>query len=265
MTESSREPAALVERRDNILLITLNRPHALNSVNAELAGIVGAAVEQLATEPQLRVGVVTGRGRAFCAGMDLKAFAAGESVAPPGHPEWGLAGLAQHPIDKPLIAAVNGIAMGGGLEIVLACDLAVASTTAVLGVPEVKVGLFPAGGGVFRLPRLIPRRVAVEMMLTGQPVDAPRAYQLGLVNRVVEPDALLGTALGMAATIAGNAPLGVQGCKRLLRETDADGSDWSAEIWSRNDAMMGAVMGSADAQEGARAFAEKRPPQWQGR
>jgi crotonobetainyl-CoA hydratase len=197
--------------------------------------------------------------------MDLKAFAAGEDVAAPGHPEWGFAGLARHFVGKPLIAAVNGPAMGGGAEIVLACDLAVASTKASIGLPEVKRGLFAAGGGVIRLGRQIPRRIAAELIYTGEPIDGARALELGLVNRLVEPEVLLDTALALAQAIALNAPLAVQASKRLMHESFADGSDWSDRIWERNQRVVAQIQTSADGVEGARAFAEKRAPVWTGR
>lgn len=262
---ASEQPVALFERRGQVGVITLNRPEALNAVNAALAQLVGAALEELAADPALRVGVITGAGRAFCAGMDLKAFAAGESVAVPDHPEWGFAGLTGHYVSKPLIAAVNGVAMGGGAEIALACDLAVMSADAWLGLPEVARGLVPAAGGAVRLPRLIPRRFALEAMLTGDPIDAERALALGLVNRVVPAGHVLESAVELAERIAGNAPLAVQATKRLAYEGLRHPDDWARELQQLNDDTFAAVAATEDALEGATAFAQKRPPQWQGR
>jgi crotonobetainyl-CoA hydratase len=258
-------PAATAERDGAVLLITLNRPDALNACNAELAGIVGAALEELEADPSLRVGVITGAGRAFCAGMDLKAFLAGEDVAAPGHPEWGFAGVGRHFVAKPLIAAVNGLAMGGGAELALACDLIVASRTARIGLPEVTLGLYPAGGGVLRLTRQIPYRLAMEMILTGTPIDAERALRIGLVNQVVEPDQVLPAALELAGRIAANGPLAVQASKQLVRDCAEFGDDWSDAIWAVNDAVFERLRVTADAVEGATAFTEKRPPTFTGR
>jgi crotonobetainyl-CoA hydratase len=259
------EPVALFERRGAVGVITLNRPRAMNAVNAALSTAVGEAVEELAADPELRVGVVTGSGRAFCAGMDLKEFAAGRPVSAPGHEDWGFAGITRHYIDKPLIAAVNGFALGGGTEILLACDLAVMSEDAVLGLPEVSRGLFAAAGGIVRLPRMVPRRVAMEAILTGDPVDAARALELGLVNRVVPADQVLSAAIGLAERIGRNAPLAVQASKRLAYRGLRVGDDWSDELWELNDGEFAAIAATEDALDGARAFTEKRAPRWQAR
>jgi len=258
------EPAAIVESHDDVLLITLNRPAVLNAINSDLSGIVGSAIERLANDPELRTGIITGSGRAFCAGMDLKAYSAGEDVRAPNNPQWGSGGVSRHPIDKPLIAAVNGIALGGGMEIALACDLIIASSEAVFGLPEVKRGLV-ATGAVFRLPRLIPRRQAMEMILTGDPIDANRALELGLVNRVVPSAQLLDAAFELAQRISANSPLGVQGSKQLVRQSFCEESDRSEEIWERHDRLLSVIGSSGDAREGAKAFAEGRPPVWKGR
>jgi crotonobetainyl-CoA hydratase len=262
---SEREPVATLTRVGRVAVITLNRPGAMNAANAELSGAVGEAIETLANDPELRVGIITGTGRAFCAGMDLKAFAAGDDVAAPGHPEWGFAGVVRHYIAKPLIAAVNGFALGGGAEIVLACDLVVASTRATFGLPEVKRGLFAAGGGVLRLPRQVSRRVAMELILTGGSLTAQRALELGLVNRLAEPDDLISSALELANVIASNAPLAVQTSKRLFHSAFAYGDDWSEALWQLNDEAIDIMMRSEDAIEGARAFAEQRPAVFTGR
>ncbi|WP_158886842.1 crotonase/enoyl-CoA hydratase family protein [Amycolatopsis anabasis] len=263
-TPDEPAPAATLERIDDIALITLNRPRAMNAVNSALAADVGAALETLKDDPGLRVGVLTGAGKAFSAGADLKELAAGRSIFAPEHPEWGFAGLVQHFIDKPLIAAVNGFALGGGTEIMLACDLAVVSETAQFGLPEVKRGLAAAAGGLFRLPRQIPLKLALEVALTGEPISAETAARWGLVNRVVAPEQVLGTALELARTIAANAPLSVRASKRIVHRAAAYGSDWDEEIWSMNLTEVVPVLTSKDAKEGPRAFAEKRKPEWSG-
>jgi len=256
------EAPVLVTREDHVLIITLNRPESLNAVNASVSAAAGDALQYAQEDPEVRVVVVTGSGRGFCAGMDLKAYARGEDVAAPQHPEWGFAGLTRHFIDKPLIAAVNGFALGGGCEIVLACDLAIASQAATFGLSEVKRGLFAGGGGVFRLPRVVPRRVAMEMILTGEAISADAALQNGLVNRVVAPEQLLDETLRIARAIAANGPLAVQASKRLVHETFRYGSDWDDEIWRLNDRAAERVLGTEDGREGARAFAERRAPVW---
>lgn len=269
MTETS-EPAALYEVRDRIGLITLNRPAALNAVNAALSTAVGTALRSAAEDAAVRVVVVTGTGRAFCAGADLKELAAQRPVDAEHHPEWGFGGLVQHWIDKPVIAAVNGLAMGGGTEIALACDLVVASTAATFGLPEVSRGLLAAAGGVVRLQRQLPLKRALELALTGDAIDAHTAQLWGLVNEVVEPDVVLETAFALAGRIAANAPLSVQHTKRMIHRTTGGGSDWDPEWagtdpWEANAEAMRTVLSSSDALEGPRAFAEKRAPRWEGR
>ncbi|GAB3273896.1 crotonase/enoyl-CoA hydratase family protein [Kineosporia babensis] len=257
--------AVLYEKRGHIGLVTLNRPQAMNAVNTPLSQAAGAALEQAQVDPQVRVVVLTGAGRAFCAGADLKELAQGNRVDDREHPEWGFAGIAQHWIGKPTIAAVNGYAMGGGTEIMLACDLAVIDETASLGLPEVKRGLFAAAGGVIRLQRQIPPKIAAEIALTGEPVSAARAYELGLVNRVAAAGTALVVALELAEKTARNAPLSVQESKRVLHQTWSAGSDWEAEVWAINAAAVKTVFSSRDAREGPQAFAEKREPRWEGR
>ena len=249
----------LTERRDNILVVTINRPEAKNAVNEAVARGVAAAMDELDGDDNLRVGVITGAGGTFCAGMDLKAFLAGEVPVVEGR---GLAGLTQRPPRKPLVAAVEGWALAGGFEVVLACDLAVAAETARFGVPEVKRGLVAAAGAALRLPSLIPQPIALELLLTGDPVDAQRASDLGLVNRVVPEGTALDGALELAATIAANGPLAVAATKRVVQE--APGWD-RAEAWDRQQEVIGPVFTSEDAREGAAAFAERRAPEWKGR
>lgn len=255
------EPAAVGERRNGVAIIRLNRPSALNAVNAALSTAVGELLEQAAADNDVHVVVFTGSGRAFCAGADLKALAAGESLDAPEHPEWGFAGFVRHWIGKPVIAAVNGFALGGGTELVLASDLAVVDENAKLGLPEVTRGLFAAAGGVLRLQAQVPLKVAAEMVLTGQPISAHQAQQLGLINQVAAAGTALEAAVELAESIARNAPIAVRESKALLHQT-AHRSAWTSDVWELNDDAMGRVFGSNDAQEGTRAFAEKRSPVW---
>jgi crotonobetainyl-CoA hydratase len=259
---SDAQPAAVVERRGHALVITLNRPAAMNAVNAELSGFVGDALERAESDGSVRAVVLTGAGdRAFCAGADLKALARGEAVRAPGHPEWGFAGYVRHPIAKPTIAAVNGFALGGGTELVLASDLAVAAENATFGLPEVGRGLFAGSGGAFRLPGQVPRKAAMEMIFTGEAVTAARALELGLVNQVVPVGSALDAALALARKISANAPLAVQASKRVA----GGAADSEEALWRLSDRELAAIRGTEDAREGARAFTEKRPPVWGGR
>ncbi|WP_137876572.1 crotonase/enoyl-CoA hydratase family protein [Rhodococcus sp. Q] len=258
------EPAALYERRGNVALITLNRPRAMNAVNGALSTAVGNFLEQAEGDNEVRVIVITGSGRAFCAGADLKALGSGQSLEAEGHPEWGFAGFVQHWVSKPTIAAVNGFALGGGTELVLASDLAVVDENAQLGLPEVKRGLFAAAGGVIRLQQQIPKKVALELALTGEPITAAQGKELGLVNRVAPAGTALDVALELAEKIAVNAPLSVRESKAMIHRT-ALGPDWEPGVWEANLKALQVVFTSADAQEGPRAFAEKRAPVWQGK
>jgi enoyl-CoA hydratase len=253
------ESAVLTERRDGVLLVTLNRPDARNAVDAALAQGVADAMDELDGTDDLRVGILTGAGGGFCAGMDLKAFVRGESPFVEGR---GFAGIAQRPPAKPLIAAIEGFAVAGGLEVALACDLIVAASGARLGIPEVKRSLVAAGGALLRLPGRIPLNLATELALTGEPIVAERAAELGLVNRVSEPGEAVEVALELAAQIAANGPLALRATKRILVESP----DWSREeFWERQGEIAGPVFGSEDAREGAQAFAERRDPVWKGR
>jgi enoyl-CoA hydratase len=253
------DDAVLTERRERILLVTINRPDQRNAVNAAVAQGLAAAMDELDGDDGLSVGVITGAGRGFCAGMDLKAFVAGESPYVEGR---GFAGIARRAAAKPLIAAVEGFAVAGGLEVALACDLIVASRGARLGIPEVKRSLVAAGGGLLRLPRVLPRNVAIEMALTGDPIPAGRAHELGLVNRLTEPGDALAAAVELAEAIAQNGPLALAASKRILTEA----VDWpEAEFFDRQEPIARPVMQSEDAREGATAFAEKRSPEWKGR
>lgn len=227
-------PDVLVERVGQVSLITINRPDARNAINQAVCLGVGDALEAAEKDPDIRVIVITGAGdKAFCAGADLKALKRGEAILPPGREHWGLAGFVNHPVSKPTIAAVNGAALGGGTEIVLAADLVVASDTAFFGLPEAKYGMVAGAGGAFRLPRRIPPLVAMELLLTGEPIDARRALELHLVNRVVPATDVVAVALALAHTIAKNAPLSVQAHKRIVLglygsgQSAADASGWA--------------------------------------
>jgi enoyl-CoA hydratase len=249
----------LTERRGGVLLITLNRPDARNAVNVALAEGVAAALDTLDGDADLRAGVLTGAGKGFSAGMDLKAFLAGERA-------WigdrGFAGIVQRASRKPLIAAIEGFALAGGLEIALSCDLIVAARDARLGVPEVKRSLVASAGALRRLPQRLPYGVAMELALTGDPIDAERAYALGLVNRVAEPGGAVQAALELADAIAKNGPLALEATKATLQQQ----FDWTEqEFWQRQGELAEPVMRSEDAREGAAAFSEKREPVWQGR
>jgi len=255
----SDEPAVLTERRERILVVRLNRPEQRNAVNGAVAAGVAAALDLLDSDDELSLGVLTGEGKGFCAGMDLKAFVAGES---PHAGDRGFAGITRRASVKPLIAAVEGFAVAGGLEVALACDLIVAARGAKLGIPEVKRSLVAAGGALLRLPRAVPHAIAMELALTGDPISAERAHELGLVNRLAEPGRALESALELAGAIAVNGPLALAATKRIMAES----VDWpEREFFERQGEIAGPVMSSDDAREGARAFAEKRPPQWRGR
>ena len=259
MTDAAAEQAVLTERRGRVLLVTLNRPDQRNAVNAAVAGGIAAALDALDSDPELSIGVITGAGKGFCSGMDLKAFVTGESPTVPGR---GFAGITQRASNKPLIAAIEGFAVAGGLEVALSCDLIVAARGARLGIPEVKRSLVAAGGGLLRLPRMLPRNIAMEMALTGDLILAERAHELGLVNRLAEPGRALDAALELAETIAANGPLALAATKRILVES----LDWpDAEFFTRQEAIAAPVRDSQDAREGATAFAEKRAPVWRGR
>ena len=248
----------LVERRGAVQVIVINRPQARNALNLAVATGIRDAVDELDADGELRAGVLTGAGGTFSAGMDLKAFLTGELPAFPGR---GLCGITETPPRKPLIGAAEGWALAGGFELLLACDLVVAGASARFGVPEVKRSLVAGAGGALLLAQRIPRAIALEMLLTGEPIDAARAAEVGLVNRVVDEGKATDTAVELAASIAANGPLALIATKEIA----TGGGDWAgAEKWEKANALMAPVFGSQDAQEGARAFAEKRSPVWKG-
>ena len=259
-------PGALAERRGNVLVITINRPEARNAVNGAVSTAVGNALEEAQRDPDVRAVVITGAGdKSFCAGADLKAIARRENLYHPEHPEWGFAGYVHHFVDKPTIAAVNGAALGGGTEIALASDLVVAQESAKFGLPEVKRGLIAGAGGVFRIVQQLPRKVGLELLLTGDPIDAAEAAKWGLVNQVVPDGTVLQAALSLAERITVNAPLSVQASKRIAWGADDRVVTDEEPGWERTTREFGTLLRSEDAKEGPRAFAEKREPVWKAR
>jgi enoyl-CoA hydratase len=256
MTDSE---AVLTERRGDVLLVTINRPEVRNAVNAAVAAGIAGALEELDGDQELSVGILTGAGGFFCAGMDLGAFVKGES---PWFGDRGFAGIAQRASRKPLIAAIEGFAVAGGMEIALACDLIVAAEGAKLGIPEAKRSLVAAGGALLRLPRRMPYHVVMELALTGDPLPAERFHEFGVVNRLAKPGDAIDAALELAASVAKNAPLALIASKQILQQQ----FDWSsAEMWEKQGAISGPVFASEDSKEGAAAFKEKRDPVWKGR
>jgi enoyl-CoA hydratase len=248
----------ITEAKGGVLIVTINRPEAKNAMNKAAAEAISAAMDRLEAEDDLRVAILTGAGGTFCSGMDLKGFLRGESPSVPGR---GFGGLSQWTPKKPVIAAVDGYALAGGMELALSCDLIVANVNSKFGIPEAKRGLAAAAGGLIKLPRQIPPRIAMELALTGDFIDAKRAYELGFINRIVEGPAIDG-AMELAARIAENGPLALIASKAIVR----DSHEWTeAEMWDKQAAYIGPVFTSSDAREGAAAFAEKRKPNWQGK
>lgn len=244
---------------DGILIVTLNRPKAKNAANKALAEGVAAAMDELDSNADLRVAILTGAGGTFCSGMDLKAFVSGETPQIPGR---GFAGLTESSPKKPLIGAVEGYALAGGLELAISCDILIAADNAMFGIPEAKRGLAAAAGGLLKLPRQIPPRVAMELALTGDFITAQRAYDLGMINQVVPAGTALDAAKAMAAKIAANGPLAVAASKQVIMEQ----GDWSqGEMFAKQNAIVMPIFSSEDAIEGATAFAEKRAPNWKGK
>ena len=255
--EANSEEVVLVEQRDRVLIITINRPQAKNAVNAAVSRGLADAMDRLDEDNGLSVGILTGAGGSFSAGMDLKAFARGENVVVEGR---GM-GFTERPPAKPLIAAVEGYCLAGGCELALATDLIVASKDSAFGIPEVKRGLVAGGGGLLRLPQRIPAAVAMELALTGENLSAERAHELGLVNVLAEPGSALEAAIELAERIGNNGPLAVAATKKIIVEARG----WSPEdMWKNQTKILAPVFMSNDAKEGAIAFAEKRPPKWTG-
>ena len=248
----------LTEVDNGILIVTINRPEAKNAMTKAASEAIAEAMDRLDEDDDLRVGILTGAGGTFCSGMDLKGFLRGESPSVPGR---GFGGVVQAPPAKPLIAAVEGYALAGGLELMIACDLVVANDRAKFGIPEAKRGLVAAAGGVMMLPDQIPERIAMELALTGDFIDAGRAYELGLINTVTDGSALEG-AKALAARIVANGPLAVKVSKQILKESRG----WAMEERYDNQAkLIAPVFVAEDAREGAAAFAEKRAPNWKGK
>ena len=246
--------AVLTKRRDRVLLVTLNRPDAMNSINGDLSHGMVAAMTELDEDPTLTAGVLTGNGRGFCAGMDLKAFAAGEDIGP-------MMDFIKNGSKKPLIGALEGFALAGGLELALTCDLLVAAKGIKMGIPEVGVGLFAAGGGLQRLPSRVGYARAMEMAITADPISSEEAHEVGLVSRLVEPGTAVDAAMELASRVTKNAPLAVSASKQLIKAA----VDLPEEqFWDYQNSFFGSVFGSNDAKEGPKAFAEKRPPEWTG-
>ncbi len=255
MSGADAEAAVLTEQQGAVLLVTLNRPDALNAIDGAVTSGLLDAFARLDDDPQLSVGVVTGNGRGFCAGMDLKAFArAGTPV--------GLQDLYRRGAEKPLVGALEGFALGGGLELALLCDVLVAARGTKLGIPEVRVGLFAGGGGLLRLPDRLPRSLATEMAFTGVPITAEQAHAYGLVSRVTEPGGALAEALELAGTIGGNAPLALRASKAIIRASRGCSEE---DYWGIQAPHVREVFRSEDAKEGSRAFAERRAPEWASR
>ena len=249
----------LRERRGHVEILTINRPEARNAINRATAIALGDALDACESDDDVWVVVLTGAGdKAFSAGMDLKAFAAGEFPIT----DKGFGGITERDFPKPLIAAANGAALAGGFEILISCDMVVAAEHAKFGIPEAARGLIAGGGGLIRLPKLIPLAVAYEMALTAEPIDAHRAYELGLVNRVVPGEKVLDEAVALAERIAKNAPLAVRTSKYVMKKSRELSEE---ECWLLNTEAFGIIGRSSDAMEGAVAFAEKREPNWQGK
>jgi len=247
-----------LERDGHVLVITICRPEMRNAIDRATSEAIAQAMDELDSDNNLTVGILTGAGAHFCSGMDLKAFLRGERVELPNR---GLAGMIETPPRKPVIAAVEGYALAGGFEIALACDLMVAADNAQFGLPEVKRGLMAGSGGLMRLPERIPRQIAMQYALTGDMMSAVEARQWGLINQLTAPGEALAAAKAMAHQIAANAPLSVQISKQVV----AEAFHWPAhERWQRQNALLETIIHSKDAQEGARAFSEKRPPVWTG-
>ncbi len=254
----SEAPEVLTEVEDGVLIVTMNRPEAKNAMNKGQCEGIAAAMDRLEADNDLRCAILTGAGGTFCSGMDLKGFLRGERPSIEGR---GFGGLTEWTPSKPVIAAVDGYALAGGMELALSCDLIVANANSKFGIPEAKRGLAAAAGGLIKLPRQIPPRIAMELALTGDFIDAQRAYELGFINRIVEGPAIEG-AKELARAVAANGPLALIASKKVIR----DSHTWTdEEMWKKQGAIVNSVFASEDAREGAAAFAEKRKPNWKGK
>ncbi|HET8707279.1 MAG TPA: crotonase/enoyl-CoA hydratase family protein [Pseudomonadales bacterium] len=251
--------AVLVSKENGVMIVTINRPEAKNAINKQVAEGISAAMDELDSSPDLQVAILTGAGGTFCSGMDLKAFLTGETPVVPGR---GFAGICEKQPEKPVIAAIEGYALAGGFEIMLSCDLAVAADNAKFGIPEVKRGLAAGAGGLLKMPSQMPYRIALEMALTGDFITAQRAYEVGLINRIVSAGTALEGAKALAEAIAANGPLAVLTSKKVMKAS----LDWSSdEAFAKQAPMIAPVFTSEDAREGAAAFAQKRKPNWKGK
>ena len=251
--------AVLVTKENGVMIVTINRPEAKNAINKQVAEGISAAMDELDSNDELQVAILTGAGGTFCSGMDLKAFVSGELPVVPGK---GFGGLCEKQPSKPLIGAVEGYALAGGFELLLSCDLIVAADNSKFGIPETKRGLAAGAGGLLKLPRQVPYRIGLEMALTGDFFTAQRAYEIGLINRVVEAGAALTGAMQLAATIAANGPLAILASKKIMKAS----LDWSTEeMFAKQAPLIAGVFSSEDAREGAIAFAQKRKPNWKGK
>ncbi|AMT72308.1 enoyl-CoA hydratase-related protein [Mycobacteroides immunogenum] len=257
---SEQDEVVQFRREGHIGVITLNRPDAMNAVNGAMSVALGEIAAEFIADDGLWVGVLTGAGRAFCAGADLKEVAAGKFLT---GDQWdsGIGGIIKNRVPKPLIAAVNGYAFGGGTELMLACDLAVMSDTAALGLPEVKRGIIAAGGGMMRLAKRMPLAIALEYVMTGDRISPEAALQWGLVNRVVPQDDVLPAAMELAESIVANAPLAVEASKGVVYDS-LTRDDWDEHAWALSDGVTRGILRTADAKEGPRAFVQKRAPEW---
>lgn len=247
-----------LETKQGVLIITINRPQAKNAMTQDVAYAIAAAIDELESNHDLRIGIITGAGNSFCSGMDLKGFLKGERPSVPGR---GFGGITESRPSKPLIAAVEGYALAGGFELALACDLIVAADNAKFGLPEVKRGLVATAGGLLRLPKRLPYHIAMQHILTGEMLEAAKAHRHGLVNSLVQPGHALEEALKLAQQIVQNGPLALSASKRIVTESE----DWTQEeMFAKQRVIATPVFDSKDAREGATAFAEKRPPAWSG-
>jgi crotonobetainyl-CoA hydratase len=257
-----------IEIQDGIASVVLNRPEAMNAINRDLSNAIAELMQQADTDPDIKAVVLSSaHPKVFCAGADLGALSQGIETYDTEGPNasWGLAGCTSRTPSVPVIAAVDGVALGGGFEIALAADILVASSAASFGLPEVQVGLIAAAGGVVRLPRQLPVKIAMDMMLTAERLNAERAYALGLISRLTEPGAAYDTAMEVATRIAGNAPLAVRASKATALDLTNGVAREEAPRWERSNEAFASIKASDDAREGATAFKEKRAPQWTGR